>query len=225
MIIQRKTNFNGLTDGTFCLSTCFQIYRSVHAWMHVWLHQILAAHFANALQMHISYKYLFHTPNPILSNIPPQNITLILASGLWELPQNLDGTTTDAERHNQAAAAELSLPPLANTMQMSCAEHDPGCPEASTPVRCLVCQQENDCREKRFLTRTRPSLLSSARGIVGQEAEETRRWEKEQEGWEGKQGKREVWRGQNDFASFNKTISHNSTLKLEAIESIWAKRV
>lgn len=133
---------------------------------------------ANAYFLQISVSY----SKSILSNIPPQNITLILASGLWELPQNLDGTTTDAERHNQAAAAELSLPPLANTMQMSCAEHDPGCPEASTPVRCLVCQQENDCREKRFLTRTRPSLLSSARGIVGQEAEETRRWEKEQEG-------------------------------------------
>lgn len=55
--------------------------------------------------------------------------------------------STDAERHNQAVVAEFSLPLLTNTMQMSCAEHDPGCPEASTPVRCLVCQQENDCRE------------------------------------------------------------------------------
>lgn len=84
---------------------------------------------ANFLQISVSYS------KSILYNIPPQNITLIPASGLWELPQNLDGTTTDAERHNQAAAAELSLPLLANTMQMSCVEHDPGCPEASTPVR------------------------------------------------------------------------------------------
>lgn len=93
------------------------------------------------LQISVSYS------KTILYDIPPWNITLIPASGLWELPQNLNKTTTDAERHNQAAAAELSLPPLANTMQMSCAEHDPGCPEASTPLRCLVCQQENDCRE------------------------------------------------------------------------------
>lgn len=101
--------------------------------------------------LQMSCKCIFPTSvsysKTILYSIPPQNITLIPASGLWELPQNLDGTTTDAERHNQAEAAELSLPPLANTMQMSCAEHDPGCPEASTPVRCLVCQQENDCRE------------------------------------------------------------------------------
>lgn len=150
MMLQRKTNFSGLTDGTFYLSTCFQIYvhsyRSVHARMHVWLHQILAAHFANVLQMHISYKYLFHTPKPFCTIFPLGTSPSFLPLD-WELPHNLNKTTTDAERHNQAAAAELSLPPLANTMQMSCAEHDPGCPEASTPVRCLVCQQENDCRE------------------------------------------------------------------------------
>lgn len=57
---------------------------------------------ANAYLLQISYS------KTILSNIPPENITLIPASGLWALPQHPDGTAPDAERHNQAAAAELS---------------------------------------------------------------------------------------------------------------------
>lgn len=119
----------------------------------------------------------------------PRHITFLLntspevpASGPWARPQNLNRTTTDAGRHK---SAQLSLPPLANTMQMCGAEHDPGCPEASTPVRSLVCQQENDCGENLpsiTLGLRRSALHAKHRGTGSRDVEVERRQKTEQEG-------------------------------------------
>lgn len=164
--------------------------------------------------MQISYKYLFQTPKPGCTTSPLRTSASFLPLERGSFPR----ISTQLRR---MPSGIIRLRPPANTMQMSCAEHDPGCPEASTPARCLVCQQENDCREKRLLAHTRHFAAQlCTRGVVGQEAEETRRWEEEQGGREGEQGKRK-----RAEASLDKTISHSRTLKLEASESIWAKRV
>lgn len=210
MMLQRKTNFSGLTDGTFCLSTCFQIYvhsyRSVHARMHIWLHQILAAHFANVLQMHISYKYLFHTPKPFCTIFPLGTSPSFLPLDCGSFPR-----TSTKLRQMPSGIIRLRQPSSA-------------CLRSLTQCKCLVqnttpaaLKHQHHCAVSFVSRRTTAektiphshspfAALLCTWGIVGQETEETIRWEKEQEGWEGKQGKRKAWRGQNDFASCNKTI-------------------
>lgn len=90
---------------------------------------------------------------------------------------------------------------------------------------CLVCQQEKDCRGKRFLTHTRPSLLSSAH-----EASWDRKQRRPGGGRRSRKGEKERGeRGRHEedrrtlhlLIKPSHTTGHSSWRRL----SIWAKRV
>lgn len=77
-------------------------------------------------------------------------------------------------------------------MQMSGAEHDPGCPEASTPVRSLVCQQE------KTFPLSHSALHAKHRGTGNRDVEVERRQKTEQEGVRTK-ARKEGNRGEDDY--------------------------